>query len=86
MTKQNYIHTFLFYLYIYNLSLAIEHFTYSYYKKIVSYGAFQKGGYCREPANILDIVVVSVSIVSIVFSDSAGAVSVLKAFSLSFYQ
>ena len=34
--------------------------------------------YDREPANILDIVVVSVSIISIVFSDSAGAVSVLK--------
>ena len=46
--------------------------------KMISYGAFQNGGYCREAANILDIVVVSVSIISIIFSDSAGAVSVLK--------
>lgn len=53
-------------------------FTFEIFIKVVSYGAFQKGGYCREPPNMLDIVVVSVSIVSIVFSDSAGAVSVLK--------
>ena len=46
--------------------------------KMFAYGALQKGGYMRSPANLLDMVVVGVSIISIVFSDSAGAVSVLK--------
>lgn len=46
--------------------------------KVISYGAVQKGGYCRSAANLLDILVVGVSLVSIIFSSSAGAVSVLK--------
>jgi voltage-dependent calcium channel L type alpha-1D len=46
--------------------------------KIISYGALQRGGYCRSAANLLDILVVGVSLVSIIFSSSAGAVSVLK--------
>ena len=46
--------------------------------KVISYGALQKGGYCRSAANLLDILVVGVSLVSIIFSSSAGAVSVLK--------
>ena len=46
--------------------------------KVISYGAVQRGGYCRSAANLLDILVVGVSLVSIIFSSSAGAVSVLK--------
>ena len=46
--------------------------------KVIAYGSVQKGGYCRSAANLLDILVVGVSLVSIIFSSSAGAVSVLK--------
>ena len=46
--------------------------------KVISYGSLQRGGYCRSPANLLDILVVGVSLASIIFSSSAGAVSVLK--------
>eukprot|EP00096_Caligus_rogercresseyi_P004791 TRINITY_DN1928_c0_g2_i1.p1 TRINITY_DN1928_c0_g2~~TRINITY_DN1928_c0_g2_i1.p1 ORF type:complete len:1446 (-),score=320.23 TRINITY_DN1928_c0_g2_i1:115-4299(-) len=47
--------------------------------KVIAYGAVgHKGAYARYPANILDLVVVSVSIISIAFRDSAGAISVLK--------
>ena len=40
--------------------------------KIISYGAVQKGGYMRSPANLLDILVVGVSLVSILFAGVAG--------------
>ena len=46
--------------------------------KIIAYGAVQKGGYMRSPANLLDILVVGVSLVSILFAGVAGDVSVLK--------
>ena len=46
--------------------------------KIIAYGAVQKGGYMRSPANLLDMLVVGVSLVSILFAGVAGDVSVLK--------
>ena len=46
--------------------------------KIIAYGAVQRGGYMRSPANLLDILVVGVSLVSILFAGVAGDVSVLK--------
>ena len=46
--------------------------------KIIAYGAVQRGGYMRSPANLLDMLVVGVSLVSILFAGVAGDVSVLK--------
>ena len=46
--------------------------------KIIAYGAVQKGGYMRSAANLLDMLVVGVSLISILFAGVAGDVSVLK--------
>ena len=46
--------------------------------KIIAYGAVQRGGYMRSAANLLDMLVVGVSLVSILFAGVAGDVSVLK--------
>ena len=46
--------------------------------KIIAYGALQRGGYMRSAANLLDMLVVGVSLVSILFAGVAGDVSVLK--------
>ena len=43
-------------------------FTFEIIVKVIAYGAvFHPGAYCRSPANILDLVVVSVSLISIAF-------------------
>ena len=43
-------------------------FTVEIIVKVVAYGfVFHPGAYCRAPANILDLVVVTVSLVSIAF-------------------
>ena len=53
-------------------------FTLEIMLKILAYGAVQRGGYMRSAANLLDILVVGVSLVSILFAGVAGDVSVLK--------
>ena len=43
-------------------------FTFEIVVKVIAYGAvFHPGAYCRSPANILDLVVVSVSLISLAF-------------------
>lgn len=54
-------------------------FTIEIIVKVISYGViFHPNAYMRFPANILDILVVSVSLISFSFSSEGGAISVLK--------
>ena len=52
-------------------------FTFEIGLKLIVFGLiFHKGAFCRSPANLLDILVVSVSLVSFFFS--SGAISTVK--------
>ena len=54
-------------------------FTIEIVVKVIAYGVvFHPNAYCRAPANILDLLVVSVSLISFAFSSEGGAISVLK--------